>query len=314
VNQENPEDLTILAVLEAPDGGMIAPPERPDETAETLARLYTEVLGLLPYELAAPPPPPALKQRVMATITGEEETQEIRDATPAAPVPPPRQRLEEPAAAPSGEARIPRPAAAPVLPLRTLRTTRRWPLALAACLALIFAGLSGVLGYLVSEQRGKIDSLEARLAEGHAMEDRMRQMQNEMRQARSEMQEMRQSFSLVTGPQVKVAVLMPSGPQPVQPQARGNLFVASDNQHWYLSLRGLASAAPDQRYQLWWITSTGPVSGSVFTVQPGQTVQLSSPTMPGDTRGAMVTMEPVSGSTAPSGPEVLRSVNLFQLS
>lgn len=300
MNQENAEDLTILAVLEAPDGGVGTPPERPDETAETLARLYTEVLGLLPYELAAPPPRPALKQRVMAAITGDgEETQEIRDSTPAAPVPlPSRQPL------PAAEAPSPPPAVAPVLPFRP---SRRWPLALAACLALIFAGLSGVLGYLVSEQRGKIDSLQAQLDAGQAAESQLRQMQNEMRQARAEMQTMRQTVSLVTGPQVKVAVLKPMETQPVQPQARGNLFVASDNQHWYLSLRGLASAAPDQRYHLWWITSTVPVSGGIFTVQPGQTVQLSSPTMPGDTRGAMVTMEPASGSTTPSGPVVLRS-------
>jgi hypothetical protein len=126
---------------------------------------------------------------------------------------------------------------------------------------------------------------------------------------------MRQTVSRVTGPQVKVAVLMPTGSQPVQPQARGNLFVASDNQHWYLSLRGLATAGPDQHYQLWWITSTVPVKGGTVTVQPGQTIQLSSPTMPGDTRGAMVTMEPVSSSSnAPSGTEVLRSANVFQLS
>lgn len=58
------EDLTLLAALEALERGIDAPggPARSDETAEMMARLYTEVLGLVPYELEPVVPRPASRR------------------------------------------------------------------------------------------------------------------------------------------------------------------------------------------------------------------------------------------------------------
>jgi hypothetical protein len=339
VNQETQEDLTILAALDAPDGGLGAlgtdeTGER-DETAQTLARLYTEMLGLIPCELEPQATRPEVKQRLMAMlaegadvagvadvadVADGDETQEMSGALAPAPepaLPPASARPSQPAQPfpPSQETRSPRPAPYALKPAP--RPARRWPLALAACLALIFAGLSGVLGYLVNEQRDRMASLERELTEARSGDAaRTRQMEEEMRQARTEMAEMRQMFSMVTGPAAQVVVLRPPAGAPApQPTAAGNLFVAADHQHWYLTVQGLAEAGPGRRYQLWWDTPAGMVSGGTLEVQPGRPVTLSSPTMPGDTRGAMVTMEPAGVSpVAPTGPEVLRSANTFQLS
>ena len=66
------EDRTILAAIEALERGIDASAGAPrgDEAAETLARLYTEVLGLLPYGLEPAEPSPEIRQRLMTSIHG----------------------------------------------------------------------------------------------------------------------------------------------------------------------------------------------------------------------------------------------------
>jgi hypothetical protein len=70
------EDLTILAALESlerwsdsPGGGA-----RPGEISEsdTLARLYAEVLGLIPFELEPVAPSSEVRTRLMALVQGDE--------------------------------------------------------------------------------------------------------------------------------------------------------------------------------------------------------------------------------------------------
>jgi hypothetical protein len=67
------EDLTILAALETLERGIDAPRDaaRLDEASETLSRLYTEVLGLVPYELDPVAPSAGAKARLMAAVRGE---------------------------------------------------------------------------------------------------------------------------------------------------------------------------------------------------------------------------------------------------
>ena len=91
MNGEAPtmEDLTILAALE---GWIDAPPGAPrqDETTETLSRLYIEVLGLIPYELAPVSPSAGAKDRLMAAVRGEPLPAAAEPAQPAIPrIPPP---------------------------------------------------------------------------------------------------------------------------------------------------------------------------------------------------------------------------------
>jgi hypothetical protein len=124
---------------------------------------------------------------------------------------------------------------------------------------------------------------------------------------------MRGNLSLVAQYAVEASPLQPVGEAPMFPTARGVLFVAPDHQHWYMSVRGLGPAGEGQVYQLWFVADAGTVSGGTFTAQPGEQADLSSEEMPNGTRGVVVTLEPGQGSTAPTGPEVLRATNVYPI-
>lgn len=295
------EDRTILAAIEnlerGADPSTVEGP-RGDETTETLARLYTEVLGLIPSELDPVAPSAGARERLLAAI----------GAAPAAAVPEPRSvqpAAPAPAPAPAGpaaptavsEAFRPAPRIAPgPLP----RRPSRWPLALAAILALAFAGTSVWLWLLQQEQSAEIAQLRQEIDAQRQLAARADQ---EGRQARTEVEKMRDRFALVTSPAVEVMPLRPVGDQT---SARGMLFVAPDHQHWYLSVEGLPPAT-EGVYKLWWVTGEGPQDAGSLVAQDGEKVQMSSDQMPAGTTGAMITLEPDPGSAQPSGREILRA-------
>ncbi|HEX2643753.1 MAG TPA: anti-sigma factor [Thermoanaerobaculia bacterium] len=356
------EDRTILVVLEALEKGTplpALPPGQRDETAETLARLYTEVLGLLPSELTPVAPRPQVKARLLAQIAGDE-TQDVpppvetaagtvlqaappvgQFAAPVSPAPdtPATPETPEtiplpPIAGPAPAAPRPVPAPAPASPsgpvsgtypaapagvtsfrppARPERRTSRLPLALAAGLLLPLIGLVLWLGTLNMGQRDTIASLQRQLAEER---QRASQAAARVEQASDAMHEMRANLRLVTQTAVEVSPLHPvtaGGTAPLQPDARGMLFVSPDHQHWYMSVEGLQPAGPGRNYQLWFVAGTRMVSGGVFTAQPGERSELSSKEMPADTKDVVITLEPAQGSPAPSGPEVLRAAAVYQI-
>lgn len=295
------EDLTILAALE---GWIDAPPGSPrqDETTETLSRLYIEVLGLMPYELAPVAPAAGARERLLAAVRGEAPAAAAPVATaaeparPVAPVP-----IQEPRTAP------PPPAA--VRPARA----RRWPLALAAMLALALLGLSGWLYSQMGAQRATIAELRRQLAVESVRSEgavaKVRQLENEGF-------DLRQGLNLASSRAVMVSPLRPAAPPgqpPLQPDAHGMLFVAADHQHWYLSLQGLQPAPAGQVYKLWFVAGR-PVGSGAFTARPGEPVDLSSQHMPAGTRGAMVTLERDPNAPAPTGPPILQGGPPAQIS
>lgn len=309
MNQEaQREDETILAILESLEQGTgLTSGPRGDETAETLTRLYTEALGLLPDELPQQAPRPEVKARLLASILGDVP-QTPSAAAPAevpaavaAPVP-------VPAPVPlrsSQEVQVPRSTAAAV------RRPSRWPLTLAASLALLFLGLSIWLYTGLVQQNDTIARLtrdveEARRQAAQAVAD--------ARQAGARLDEMRERFTLVTSPAVEVMPMRPVGEAPLQPEARGILFVAADHQHWYLSLDGLQPAASGKIYTLWFEADQGAVSAGTFTAQPGAPIELSSDHMPPGTKGVVVTLEDATQAPSPAGPEVLRAAAVYQIS
>lgn len=294
------EDQAILDALEAPDGGLSArsgsarPPEVA-ETEETLARLYTEVMGLIPSELEPVTPRPEVKERLMAAIAGAPQA-------PAMAMPPAPAR---PAVVPSAELQAP-----PAAPVRPAPRARRWPLALAASLTLVLAGL---LGMLLPELYGQRQEIEALRQERDAVRARLGQTEQQMAQVRAEMDRMREGMALVTSPAVLAAPLRPPGSAAPQPNARGTMFVAADHQHWHLTAHGLEPSAPGQAYQLWFVAGARTVSGGTFTARPGEPVTLSSESMPEGTTSAAITVEDADGSVQPTGPEILRAAAMYQL-
>jgi hypothetical protein len=297
------EDLMILAAVEALETGTDAPggAARPDEAAETLARLYNEVLGLIPFELEPVAPSPAARTRLMARVAGEiagDETQPAPEpprAPAPAPVPPvPVAPLRQPVP-PTGEIRVQRPALAGTAG----RRRSRWPLTLAASLAVLALGLSGLLYYKWQQDRETIARLNQELTEERS---RAAGAFAQVRKMQSDSLDIRQKMELVTSPTVAVSAL-----RPLQPAARGLLFVAADHQHWYLSLKGLQPPGAGKVYKLWFMADQGPVGVSAFPARSGVPIELSSQEMPAGTRAAMITLESDPLATAPSGPEVLRA-------
>src|SRR5262249_2488627 len=98
-----------------------------------------------------------------------------------------------------------------------------------------------------------------------------------------------------------------------QPQAKGILYVADDHQHWYLSVHDLLPLSAGERYNLWFVSDHGAVSGGSFDARPGSPVNLSSEHMPADTKAVVTPLQPGAGAPAPSGPEVLRATGKVQI-
>jgi hypothetical protein len=319
----HPEDRTILAAVEALAPGSESPEGLPrldldDTTEETRARLYTEVLGLIPYELAPVQPSPGVRERLMALVQGDE-TQDVREpAPPTEPepirltsLPPASPAPAPPVRPPTLEApRPPRPTSF-TPPPRRVRRPSRWPLALAASLALVFAGVSGFLYTQLAQQRDTIDALFQQLDREHS---RVESASRRASRAEADALSLQEKFALVTSPAVEASPMRPAGNAPLQPAARGVLFVASDHQHWYLCLHGVAPAPAGKTYKLWFVADGIPVSGGTFTARPGAPVELSSKQMPAGTKGVMVTMEADPEAPKPAGPEVLRAAGVYQLS
>jgi hypothetical protein len=296
------EDLTILAALEALEAGIEAPrgAARLDEESETLSRLYTEVLGLIPYELAPAAPSAGVKARLMAAV--QAEARPAVAAEPARMAPPPAVPIQEPRTARQATAAVARPARA-----------RRWPLALAAALALAALGLSFWLYSQVGEQRATIADLQHQLTLERA---RSEGVIAKVRELENEGLDLRQNLTLVSSRAVLVSPMRPAarpGQPPLQPDARGTLFVASDHQHWYMSLQGLQPAPQGQVYKLWFVAER-PVSSGSFTARPGEPMALSSKEMPAGTKGAIVTLERDPNAPAPTGPTILQAAPPVEIS
>jgi hypothetical protein len=284
----------------AQEPGQPAPPGDGAE-AETLTRLYHEVLGLMPFALAPAAPPPEIKRRLMARLVEPDLAAQAAPVTleagqpVAVPAPASAQATQDrfAAASRSRSASVPGRSGAP-----------RWLSALAAALILALLGTCGWLLDDLRERRGAIVRLAAQrdAALRHADEVEAR-----LGRLTTQVSSMRDSFSVMTSPAVEVCNLRAATPE--QADARGMLFVAADHQHWAMSLRGLRPPAGGKVYQLWFVADQGPVSGGTFAAQPGAPVELGSDRMPAGTKAVRITLESSPGSPAPSGPDVLRNAD-----
>jgi hypothetical protein len=292
----------------AQEPGPPAPPGAGAE-AETLTRLYHEVLGLMPFALAPAAPSPEVKRRLMARLAEPDLASQAAPET---------QETGEPAAAPAAvPVAVPAPASAHATQDRFAAASRsrsasvpgrsgapRWFSALAAALILALLGTCGWLLEDLRERRGAIVRLAAQrdAALRHADEVEAR-----LGRLTTQVSSMRDSFSVMTSPAVEVCNLRAATPE--HADARGMLFVAADHQHWAMSLRGLRPPAGGKVYQLWFVADQGPVSGGTFAAQSGAPVELGSDRMPAGTKAVRITLESSPGSPAPSGPDVLRNAD-----
>jgi anti-sigma-K factor RskA len=315
-----PEDRALLAALAALQPEAVAPspspaahsarepgqPAPPGDAAEaeTLTRLYHEVLGLMPFALAPAAPPPEVKRRLMARLAGPDLAGREAAAAPSPAAAPATSAATAPATGTGRQDRL-----APASRSRSASVpgrsgAPRWLSALAAALIL---ALLGTCGWLLNDLRERRDAIVRLAAQRDAALRHAGEAEARLGRLTSQVSSLRDSFSVMTSPAVEVCNLRAATPE--QADARGMLFVAADHQHWAMSLRGLRPPAGGKVYQLWFVADRGPVSGGTFAARPGAPVELGSDRMPAGTKGVRITLENSPGSPAPSGPDVLRNAD-----
>jgi hypothetical protein len=228
-------------------------------------REYLELLGLMGEAAEPMEPSPAVKERLLAAVTGPVSRAEVV-ALPAPPV---------------------------------VSTSRRWALRLAASLALALAGFSGYQAVQMSGQRATIDQLARRLEEVEARTPTVASMRDQLAEMRS-----RLAFVSERGVEICALRPMAAESREANSRGvlyvaadHQHWYLTIDGlvpckegrsyQLWFVPEDG------------------EPVSAGTFDVGEGVRVELSSKTMPAATRAVTVTLEPAGGSQAPTGPAVL---------
>ena len=91
------------------------------------------------------------------------------------------------------------------------------------------------------------------------------------------------------------------------PEARGMVMATPDERWGFLVSEGLQALPEGRGYQVWWITNDRRISAGVFTADEfGWAQLLLDPLRPeGKIMGIGITVEPDTGSSAPTSPDVL---------
>jgi Anti-sigma-K factor rskA len=178
--------------------------------------------------------------------------------------------------------RTPRPELKGRVLARALARRRRWPLALAAALVVVAAGVGSAwwaqrtIAALAAER----DRLVARVA---ALEDTV--------------------SSFIHDPATRLVQV------PVSTGGRVGtvtIFADSARHRWLVRCDGLAPNARDQAYQLWFVTDKGMRPAAVMAMDRDQPMVMGLPLpLTGEqVTGAAMSIEPRAGSASPSGPVV----------
>jgi anti-sigma-K factor RskA len=178
--------------------------------------------------------------------------------------------------------RTPRPELKERVLARALARRPRWPLALAAALVLLAAGVAS--GWWARRTIAALDAERARLAARvAALEDTV--------------------SSFIHDPATRLIQV------PVSTGGRvGSVtfFADSARHRWLVRCDGLAPNARDQTYQLWFVTDKGMRPAGLMTMDRDQSMVmgLTMPQAGERVTGAAMSIEPRAGSPSPSGPMV----------
>lgn len=266
---EMTEDRVVERLLDRLNAGVVPSSAGGEDDAETMLHEYTELLGLIPYELAPMAATAAARQKLMRTIRRRQP--EKVDASK------PGQVVEISAS-------------------RWLKTA----LPLAASIAIVLLGVVGWQSFQMAEQASTVDQLSQRLSQVNI------ESTGQLAEFENHMRRMQEQLALVTSKGVEVCTLHPKVAEAAQTGARGTLFVAADHQHWYLRIDDLEPCPQGRAYQLWFVKADGtPVNGGILEIEHGVELEVTSDTMPDGTVAVNITLEPAGGSAAPSGPSIL---------
>ena len=177
-------------------------------------------------------------------------------------------------------ARTPRPELKGRVIERALARERRWPLAVAAVLALSAAGAASWAYRTIDALTTERDQLASRV---EAYQDTV--------------------STFIHGSATQLIQI------PVSTGGRVGavtIFADGARHRWLVRCDGLAPNAHDQAYQLWFITETGMLTAAVMPMDQDRpmVMALEMPQAGGRVMGAAMSIEPRAGSTTPSGPMV----------
>lgn len=278
-----------LGALEGPDAALFR--DALAHADEERLAIYAEAVALAQnLSLAAPAaePSPAVKDKLMARVRGQEQA---APAVASASTPPPASRPARPA-----------PKSSDALGWRDIfDSLSRWfgP-------GLAFAGFAmavGVLAYAFT-LKGSLGrreaSLEAEQARVTALEDSLTR--------KDALLEVLLSHNL------QVAVLSGQGPSPT---GYGKMIWCPKRRCGILHVANLPPVPDGREYQLWLLRDGSPVSSGIFRVKKttwdGDLFRIQGMAEVGHdkVKGFIVTLEPDGGSSAPSGETYLKGETLM---
>ena len=242
-----------------------------------LVREYTELLGLLPYDLATEAPPTGLRKRILERISGAGVS---------------ASRVSEGRA--TGD-----PESMPLAELPVAATSARpaWGnFALAAVFAACLLAV-GFLGGLVWKQSQQIDRLAVQLA--------VAEEGSEFVTIRQQLETVQSRLDMITTVARRAYPLRTVSHTDAAARAEGIVYVCGRHQQWYLNIQGLEPPAGSQVYRLWFMTREGKKDGGVIDVRPDRSSEREDFSMPEGTIGFEVTLEN-SGS-----PDELESLTIL---
>lgn len=274
----NPEDRAIeQAWDQVMRGGSEPRLSAVGNAAESeLVREYTELLGLLPYELEIETPPAHIKEAVLARAAGGygagapaaggAEASEAMEAAPIVPFERPAARRESP---------VQRPI---------------WRYAQAAMLAASLVGL-GFLSATVWQQKQQIVGLRSELAAAALERSEILQVRQEMQTTQSRLKTTESRLNMITSVARKAYPLRTVSTNDSVQRPEGIVYVCGMHQQWYLNLHGLEPPAEGGEYHLWFMTDEGKVDGGILEVHSDTSLEMESQSMPDGTHGFLVTLE-----------------------
>jgi hypothetical protein len=116
--------------------------------------------------------------------------------------------------------------------------------------------------------------------------------------------EQRTIASIMNDPNVQRVALEGT---PDAPNARGEMYMVPGHSQAVLRVTGLSQLPADQGYEFWFFRDGVPQPSNVFTVNPdgANTVIVQANDTVENFRGWGVTIEPIQGVAAPTGPIVI---------
>jgi anti-sigma-K factor RskA len=196
----------------------------------------------------------------------------------------------------------PRSAAAPapvVVPL-SQGLSAAWPNVLRLAAAIAFVAL--LLGMVVLWRRDATSRREiAELAR------QLNRQQRELQIERDNVTQQTEALALLNSPEAKKIAL--SG-TPTAQTARATFVYDEKSRNGVLLIEGLPATPADKAYEVWFIPKgLAPIPGRTFTVNANGRALISDslPVAAGSAAVVAITLEPKSGSTAPTGPIYLAS-------